>query len=110
MKLLFDQNLAPALAKRLADLFPDSVHVREAGLERAVDIDIWRYALEHGLAIVTRDSDFQELGQMALTAPRVVWIRRGNCSTAQIEALLRRHAERITALGDGSTPGFLILL
>ena len=110
MKLLFDQNLAPALAKRLADLFPNSVHVREAGLERAVDTDIWRFALEHGLAIVTKDSDFQELGQIALTAPRIVWIRRGNCSTAEIEALLRRHAERISALGEGNTPGFLILL
>ena len=110
MKLLFDQNLAPALAKRLTDVFPDSLHVREAGLERAADGDIWRFALDHGLAIVTKDSDFQELGQMAVTAPRVVWVRRGNCSTAEIEALLRRHAPRITVLGDEGTPGFLMLL
>ena len=110
MKLLFDQNLAPALAKRLADVFPDSMHVREAALERADDDQIWHFALEHGLAIVTKDSDFQELGQMAVTAPRVVWVRRGNCSTAEIEALLRRHAARITALGEGGTPGFLMLL
>ena len=110
MKLLFDQNLAPALARRLADVFPGSMHVREVGLERAADDAIWHFALDHGLAIVTKDSDFQELGQMAETAPRVVWIRRGNCTTADMEALLRQHAVRINALGDTSLPGFLILL
>ena len=110
MKLLFDQNLAPALANRLADLFPGSLDVRETGMERAMDTDIWRFALDHGLAIVTKDSDFQEMGQLAMIAPRVVWIRRGNCSTADIEALLRRHAERIALLGEDGVPGFLILL
>jgi predicted nuclease of predicted toxin-antitoxin system len=32
MKLLFDQNLSPRLARLLADIFPDSTHVREVGL------------------------------------------------------------------------------
>ena len=36
MKLLFDENLSPKLARLLADLFPDSVHVRDVGL-KAVD-------------------------------------------------------------------------
>ncbi len=75
-----------------------------------MDADIWRFALDHGLAIVTKDSDFQEMGQLAMAAPRIVWIRRGNCSTADIEALLRQHAERITSFGEGSAPGFMILL
>jgi predicted nuclease of predicted toxin-antitoxin system len=38
VKLLFDQNLAPVLVARLAELFPQSLHVREAGLERADDL------------------------------------------------------------------------
>ena len=33
MKLLFDQNLSPCLARRLADLYPDSAHVSEVGLD-----------------------------------------------------------------------------
>ena len=110
MKLLFDQNLAPALTARLADVFPQSMHVRDAGLERAEDDRVWRFALEHGLAIVTKDSDFQERSQIAAVAPRVVWIRRGNCSTSDIEALLRGHAARISALEGERTEGFLILL
>lgn len=110
MKLLLDKNLAPALAARLADVFPDSLHVRDIGMTRAEDDQVWRYALEHGLAIVTKDSDFQERSQIAAIAPRIVWIRRGNCSTGEIEVLLRKHAAHISTLASEGTPGFLILL
>ncbi len=34
MKLLFDENLWPKLVQQLADLFLDSVHVRDVGLKR----------------------------------------------------------------------------
>ena len=46
MKLLFDQNISPSLVALLADLFPGSLHVREAGLERATDESVWQFALE----------------------------------------------------------------
>lgn len=110
MKLLFDQNLSPRLVALLADLFPESSHVREAGLPRATDEVVWRFALERGLAIVTKDSDFQERSQIAGSAPKIIWIRRGNCSTEDIEAVIRTHALRIAALDQDSGAGFLILL
>jgi predicted nuclease of predicted toxin-antitoxin system len=44
MKLLFDQNLSHKLARRLADLFPNSTHVREVGLKEAEDPEVWEYA------------------------------------------------------------------
>lgn len=37
MKLLFDQNLSPRLPRLLADIYPDSVHVRDVGLREADD-------------------------------------------------------------------------
>ncbi|MFN2454036.1 MAG: DUF5615 family PIN-like protein [Pyrinomonadaceae bacterium] len=40
MKLLFDQNLSWRLPEKLADLYPDSQHVREAGMKESEDIDI----------------------------------------------------------------------
>ena len=46
MKLLFDQNLSPNLVALLADVFPGSLHIRDAGLERATDESVWRFALE----------------------------------------------------------------
>ena len=55
MKLLFDQNLSPDLVKRLAELYPDSSHVYQLGLERSSDREICHYALANGFSIVTKD-------------------------------------------------------
>jgi predicted nuclease of predicted toxin-antitoxin system len=110
VKLLFDQNLSPRLVAQLADLFPGSLHVREVGLARATDEVVWNFALERGFAIVTKDSDFQERSQIAGSVPKIIWIRRGNCSTSDIELMMRTHAARIAALEQESGAGFLILL
>ncbi len=58
--LLFDQNLAPALARRLADRYPGSAHVRDAGLAAADDEAVWAHAGAGGYAIVTKDDDFRQ--------------------------------------------------
>ena len=44
MKLLFDENLSRKLVARLADLYPDSVHVAEASLLESPDREIWEFA------------------------------------------------------------------
>jgi len=99
LKLLFDENLSFRLARMLADLFPASIHVQDVGLERSDDEAIRSYAVEHGFAIVTKDADFAEHCLVKGAPPKVVWIRRGNCSTATAESLLRVHREEIDELG-----------
>jgi len=89
VKLPFDQNLSHRLVSALADVFPDSKHVRNVGLGRADDDAVWQYALAQGFAIVYKDSDFHQLSFVRGHPPKVVWIRRGNCSTDEIEALVR---------------------
>ena len=51
MKLLFDENLSPELVRLLADLFPESVHVRDVGLKAADDLLVWQYAKDNRLII-----------------------------------------------------------
>jgi predicted nuclease of predicted toxin-antitoxin system len=75
-----------------------------------MDEVVWRFALAQHFTIVTKDSDFQERSQVTRPAPCVVWIRRGNCSTADIEAMLRKHAHSIAVLGQAQEAEFLILL
>lgn len=60
MKLLFDENLSPRLAKAVTDLYPGSCHLRDCGLRGASDENIWKYAAENGFAIVSKDSDFRQ--------------------------------------------------
>jgi len=39
LKLLFDANLSPKLAGRLAELFPDSVHVSDTPFARTARVE-----------------------------------------------------------------------
>lgn len=64
MKLLFDQNLSPRLAARLADIFPGSSHVFWLELDRAADEVVWEYARAEGYLLVTKDADFSELSTL----------------------------------------------
>ncbi len=80
MKLLFDQNLSPKLVERLADLYPDSNHVYQLGIDLAPDKEMRDYAARDGFVIVTKDSDFSDLCILLGFPPKVIWIRRGNCS------------------------------
>jgi predicted nuclease of predicted toxin-antitoxin system len=110
MKLLFDQNLSPRLVSRLADLYPDSNHVYPLGLDRIPDQEVHEYARREGFLLVTKDADFSELSLLQGFPPKVIWIRRGNCSTTTIEQILRRHYDDIKALDADPILGVLTLL
>ena len=97
MKLLFDHNLSPRLVNRLADVYPDSQHIFLLGLEQAEDRVVWEYARQYEFVLVTRDSDFNELSVLRGFPPKVIWIRRGNCATHEIEEILRVHLDDIRA-------------
>ena len=60
MKLLYDENLAPSLVEELADIFPESLHVREVGLKAVPDPVVWAYAATAGYMIVSKDADFRQ--------------------------------------------------
>ena len=89
MRLLFNQNPSPSLKETLHDLYPDSLHVRDAGLESADDIAVWAYARDRGFIIISKDADFRQLSFTLGHPPRVIWIRRGNCSTSEIASIIR---------------------
>lgn len=109
MKLLFDQNLSPKLIELLKEFYPDSVHVSHIGLDRAVDQAVWYYAQTHQCTIVTKDADFGELSMLLGFPPYVVWIRRGNCSTRDIEQILRTYFQSIQQLTQNTENGVLML-
>ena len=64
--LLFDQNLSPRLVTRLADVYPDSIHVQSLDLGSSLDRVVWDYAREHDYMIVTKDADFSEISLLSL--------------------------------------------
>ena len=109
MKLLFDQNRSQRLAKSVLDLFPGSEHVRDVGLASVPDDAVWAYARSQGFTIVSKDSDFHQLSFLFGHPPKVVWIRRGNCSTDTIEQILRQHEVDLRGFEQDQEAAFLVL-
>lgn len=110
MKLLYDQNLSPRLVYLLADLYPGSIHVRDVGLQTADDEVVWAYAAQHGFVIVSKDYDFHQRSFLFGHPPKVVWLRRGNCSTAEIEDILCAHYKDLVTLEQDEEGSFLALV
>jgi predicted nuclease of predicted toxin-antitoxin system len=109
MKLLIDENLSPELTRLLDDLFPDSIHVRDVGLKAADDPLVWDYAKDNGLMLLSKDADMHQRSFIFGPPPKVVWVRLGNCSTADVEKLLRLHFGAIAVFFEDSYASFLIL-
>ncbi len=109
MKLLFDQNLSYKLARRLTDLFPDSTHVREVGLQEADDSVVWESATQQGFVIVSKDSDFHQRSFVFGFPPKVIWVQLGNCTTTEVEQLIRKDFDAIKAFYEDTEAAFLVL-
>ena len=109
MKLLLDENLSHRLARRVADLFPDSAHIATEGLLQAPDAVVWEYAKAHGFAIVTADADFYELATTLGPPPKVIWLRGCDYPTAVAEQLIRSQSIRIAEFLEEPERAVLIL-
>jgi predicted nuclease of predicted toxin-antitoxin system len=109
VKLLFDENLSPELARRIVDLFPDSVHVRDVGMKAADDPIVWEFAKNNDFVIVSKDADMHDLSLIFGNPPKVVWLRLGNCSTHQVEELLRQDFDVIKLFYGDESVSLLVL-
>ena len=109
MKLLFDENLSPKLANRLSDFFPNSLHIRDIGMKATIDPIVWDYAKDNNLVIVSKDADMHDLSLVFGSPPKVIWLRLGNCSTLQIENLLRRDFNAIKLFHEDENLSLLAL-
>ncbi|MGV8092177.1 MAG: DUF5615 family PIN-like protein [Mangrovibacterium sp.] len=103
MKLLFDQNLSP----KLVNSFKESHHLQDLGLDSADDLNVWEFAKKQGFTIVTKDSDFNNLVSYFGLPPKVIWLRRGNCSTTVINDLLNKNLQTIEAFINDNENGIL---
>ena len=109
MKLLFDENLSPKLVARLTAEFPDSIHVSRVGLDQADDMTVWEFAAASGLTTVTKDANFSEISLRLGSPPKVIWLRRGNCSVDNTEAMLRDHVDGVRMFLDDAGSSVLVI-
>jgi len=109
MRLLFDENLSPKLPNRLGDLFPNSLHVSDVGMQATTDPIVWDYAKDNDLIIVSKDSEMHDLSLLFGNPPKVIWLRLGNCSTLQVENLLRQNVAAVQLFYEDQNLSLLAL-
>ncbi len=110
MKLLLDNNLSLRLLARLQDVFSDCQHVAYIELDAVDDTLVWQYALDNDYCIVTKGADFNDLSVVRGSPPKVIWLKIGNCTTQQIETLLRHHVVDIQHFLHQTHGSILVLM
>lgn len=68
---------------------PDYLHVFDLN-DAWPDSEIWRYAREERLTIVTKDADFSILAILNETPPSVIHLRIGNMKMQNLHTFLQR--------------------
>lgn len=109
MKLLFDQNISFRLIKKIAPFFPHAYSVKDLDLVDSSDIEIWKYAKENGLTIVTFDADFFDLNTLYGGPPKIIWLKTGNMTTSFLANLFERHQDLIKEFLRSHESDFLML-
>jgi predicted nuclease of predicted toxin-antitoxin system len=109
LKLLFDHNLSPKSIDPIVREFPDSKHVSQLKLQCKSDEEILNYASENKYAVVTKDSDFNDLIYIRDYKVKVIWIRKGNCSVSEINHILEINIETIKKFTQDKSSSILIL-
>lgn len=75
----------------------DFAHMRDIG-ETWTDSQIWQYARERDMAIVSKDTDFSDRAMINAPPPRVVHLRIGNMRMRDFHALISRLWPSIVVL------------
>jgi predicted nuclease of predicted toxin-antitoxin system len=109
VRLLFDQNRSPRLIRNLERFVIGSDHVRNIGLDRSTDREVWEYARDHDFVIVSKDDDFRQLAFLYGAPPKVIWVRIGNGSTSEVEKLLTASVAIIREFGESADESLLVL-
>ena len=92
---LLDENISFKVAKQIAEVYSNVIHVSSVGLINSSDFQIWEYARNYDLSIVTFDKDFLNISLLKGNPPKIILLKTGNRSTKQIAKLLIDHEEII---------------
>jgi len=95
VKFLVDNQLPPALARFIAeDLRVEALHVTDVGLRNGTDSDVWTYASEMDLVLISKDEDFVTL-YSKIPSARLLWVRLGNCRRDFLLRVFKEQWHRI---------------
>ena len=95
MNLIFDQNISSKIIKSLEDIHPESLHVKEVGLNNQSDLEVWNYALENNLVLVSTDYEIFDHSVIADICPKIICVYGNPITTTKMEWVIRVNKETI---------------
>ena len=96
MKLLLDANISWRTIKLIENDFTDCFHSKNIKTNQpAKDIEIWEFAKQNQITILTHDDDFEKLLLLKGSPPKVIILKTFNKNTKQIAELLISKKEII---------------
>jgi predicted nuclease of predicted toxin-antitoxin system len=103
MKWIIDANLSWRLVKFLERHQIEALHCGALALPTASDQTIWAFARNKGYVILTQDADFSDMVIHSENGPPIIWLRKGNMRTFEIESILDKNLDTILHhLGQGA--------
>ena len=111
MRVLLDHNLPARLLSVLRSWtwVTRAEHVADLGWADADDRFIWKATSTAPTVIFTKDKDFGVLSATLGFPPKVVLLRVGNCSTADLEQYFIHRAGDIATFAADASKGLLLV-
>jgi predicted nuclease of predicted toxin-antitoxin system len=95
------------LADQLCKAGLNAIHVREIGMQSALDIEIFDYAAEKGIIIVSADTDFANLlAKSKALKPSFILFR---CTDKSTDHLLKLLLSQLRGLEEDINSGSVIV-
>jgi|SRR5579859_3963695 len=108
-RCLVDEALPRTLAKLLRETGIQADHTIDVGLRGKSDDEVFAYAQEHGLALVTLDMDFANILHFPPESHQGIFVARYP-DWISIATLLRSIVDAIRSVADEDIPHTLIII
>lgn len=95
MKLLIDQNISKRIIDSITDIFPGSIHVKNAKLSNFSDLEVWNFAQKNDLILVSTDPEVFDRCVLSSNSPKTIYVVSETITTNKMEWALRINQSSI---------------
>lgn len=99
MELWLDIHLSPAIGQWVEEtLGVRCAMMRDVGMQRTPDAQVFEQARVPGVVLMTKDADFVRLLEARGPPPAIIWLTCGNTSNAELRKVRSPHLRRALEL------------